>query len=82
MPNVTDGRDPSEERRSSDQRDRGELRDGDLWLGMPGSLKARDLKRDGRMALHSASVDPTRTTRVPGRAMPRSADGQITDPDT
>ena len=35
------------------------FKDGDLWLGMmPGSLKARDLQRDGRMALHSASVDP------------------------
>jgi hypothetical protein len=35
------------------------FKDGDLWLGMmPGSLKARDLQRDERMALHSASVDP------------------------
>jgi hypothetical protein len=35
------------------------FKDGDLWLGMmPGSLKARDLKRDGRLALHSASIDP------------------------
>jgi hypothetical protein len=33
--------------------------DGELWLGMmPGSLKARDLKRDGRLALHSSSPDP------------------------
>lgn len=31
---------------------------GDLWLGMmPGSLKARDLLRDPRFALHSASPD-------------------------
>lgn len=31
---------------------------GDLWLGMmPGSMKARDLWRDGRFALHSVSAD-------------------------
>jgi hypothetical protein len=33
--------------------------DGDLWMGMMhGSLKARDLQRDPRLALHSASEDP------------------------
>jgi hypothetical protein len=33
--------------------------DGDVWLGMmPGSQKARDVQRDGRIALHSPSVDP------------------------
>ena len=33
--------------------------DGELWLGMmPGSRKALDLRRDSRLALHSASVDP------------------------
>ena len=33
--------------------------DGDLWLGsMPGALKARDLRRDARYALHSGSDDP------------------------
>ena len=32
--------------------------DGQLWLGcMPASLKARDLRRDPRFALHSAPVD-------------------------
>jgi hypothetical protein len=31
---------------------------GDVWLGMmPGSMKALDLARDSRMALHSPSVD-------------------------
>jgi len=31
---------------------------GELWLGMmPNSLKALDLRRDPRMALHSATVD-------------------------
>ena len=32
---------------------------GELWFGsMPGALKARDLQRDPRFALHSASADP------------------------
>lgn len=32
--------------------------EGDLWLGMmPGSVKARDLLRDPRLALHSATTD-------------------------
>ena len=32
---------------------------GQLWLGMmPGSRKALDLRRDPRLALHSASPDP------------------------
>jgi hypothetical protein len=33
--------------------------DGELWLGMmPGSRKALDLRRDPRLALHTASEDP------------------------
>ena len=33
--------------------------DGDLWLGSMGhSVKALDLRRDPRFALHSGSVDP------------------------
>jgi pyridoxamine 5'-phosphate oxidase-like protein len=36
-----------------------EFADGELWLGMmPGSRKALDLRRDPRLALHSASEDP------------------------
>jgi hypothetical protein len=32
---------------------------GELWTGsMPGAVKARDLRRDGRFALHSGSDDP------------------------
>ena len=32
--------------------------DGQLWLGMmPQSLKAKDLRRDGRFALHAATAD-------------------------
>ena len=34
--------------------------EGDLWLGMMhGSRKAQDLKRDPRLAVHSATVDAT-----------------------
>lgn len=33
--------------------------DGELWMGsMPDSVKGADLLRDGRMALHSPTVDP------------------------
>jgi hypothetical protein len=36
-----------------------ELSDGELWIGsMLDALKARDLQRDPRFALHSASDDP------------------------
>jgi hypothetical protein len=35
------------------------IADGELWLGMmQGSRKALDLRRDPRLALHSASIDP------------------------
>ncbi|HVL97221.1 MAG TPA: pyridoxamine 5'-phosphate oxidase family protein [Solirubrobacteraceae bacterium] len=35
------------------------FRDGDVWLGsMWRAVKALDLRRDGRFALHSASDDP------------------------
>lgn len=51
---------------------------GELWFGsMPGALKARDLQRDPRFALHSASVDPPDwkgDTKVSGKAI------EITDP--
>lgn len=36
-----------------------DFRNGELWLGsMPGAVKARDLQRDGRVAIHSASAEP------------------------
>ena len=36
-----------------------EFDDDDVWLGsMPGAVKALDLRRDPRMALHSPTVDP------------------------
>jgi hypothetical protein len=47
--------------------------EGELWLGMmDGSLKARDLQRDPRLALHNATVDKEVTegdVRVSGRAV-------------
>lgn len=40
--------------------DRLTLHDGSLWLGMmPDSTKSRDLQRDGRVALHTATADKT-----------------------
>ena len=46
--------------------------EGELWLGMMGgSLKAADLRRDPRFALHSGSDDPpdwTGDAKVGGRA--------------
>ncbi len=36
-----------------------EMRLGDMWIGsMTGARKAIDLQRDGRLAIHSASIDP------------------------
>lgn len=46
--------------------------DGDLWIGsMPGAVKALDLRRDSRFALHSGSDDPpawSGDAKVAGRA--------------
>jgi len=51
----------------------------DLWFGsMPQAVKARDLQRDPRFALHSGSEDPPAwkgDAKVSGRAQ------EITDPD-
>ncbi len=53
--------------------------DGELWFGMmPRSLKALDLRRHPRFALHSGSEDPPNWTgdaKVSGRAE------EITDPE-
>jgi Pyridoxamine 5'-phosphate oxidase len=52
--------------------------DGQLWLGMmPESRKALDLRRDPRLALHSASVDPKMAdgdAKLAGRAIEHIAD--------
>jgi len=54
--------------------------EGELWIGsMPKALKARDLQRDPRYALHSGSDDPpgwAGDAKVAGRAE------EITDPGT
>lgn len=46
---------------------------GEVWLGMmPGSLKARDLLRDPRFALHAATVDKNVAegdAKIGGRAL-------------
>lgn len=54
---------------------------GELWLGsMGGSLKARDLQRDPRFALHSTTTDTELgpeggDAKIAGRAL------EVTDPD-
>jgi hypothetical protein len=54
---------------------------GDLWLGMmPGSVKAADLHRDPRLALHSATVDKEvkeGDAKVAGRAVPVVAEDEV-----
>ena len=56
--------------------------DGELWLGMmPGSRKALDLRRDPRLALHSASVDPPEDpTTWPGDAKVAGRAVEVDDP--
>jgi Pyridoxamine 5'-phosphate oxidase len=40
------------------------LKEGEVWIGsMPGAVKARDLQRDPRFALHSGSADPDKGWR-------------------
>lgn len=46
-----------------------EFTDTDLFLGMmPESMKAKDLQRDPRVAVHSPTVDPTDATHWVGEA--------------
>jgi hypothetical protein len=56
------------------------FRDGNVWLGMmPDSRKARDLQRDPRLAVHSATVDPSMAggdAKLSGRAL------EVTDRET
>jgi hypothetical protein len=56
-----------------------EQTDGELWIGsMLNALKARDLQRDPRFALHSASEDPdvwTGDAKLAGVAEEVSASG-------
>jgi hypothetical protein len=60
------------------------FKDGDLWLGMmPGSLKALDLRRDPRMALHSATAAPEgdNPSEWPGDVKLAGRGIEITDPE-
>jgi hypothetical protein len=56
-----------------------QIREGDVWFGsMWQAVKARDLQRDPRFAVHSASVDPPAwrgDAKLAGRAE------EITDPE-
>jgi pyridoxamine 5'-phosphate oxidase-like protein len=56
------------------------FKDGDAWMGMMDrSVKALDLLRDPRMAIHSATADPELTmgdAKLSGRAV------EETDPET
>jgi pyridoxamine 5'-phosphate oxidase-like protein len=57
-----------------------EIADGELWLGsMPGALKARDLQRDPRFALHGAPLDPGAGWK--GDAKLAGLADEITDPE-
>ena len=56
--------------------------DGQLWLGMmPGSIKALDLQRDPRLALHSAPLDAEMSegdAKVSGRAIEHTDEATMT----
>jgi len=56
--------------------------DGELWLGMmPSSRKALDLRRDPRLALHSATEDPPDDpTAWPGDAKLAGRAVEVADP--
>jgi hypothetical protein len=59
-----------------------EVEDGELWIGSgPTALKARDLRRDPRFALHSASVDPPEEGHWPGDAKLAGIAVEVSDPD-
>lgn len=57
--------------------------DGIVLGSMPGAMKARDLQRDPRLALHSPTVDPVEgqesawpgEAKLAGRAVPKDGSG-------
>ena len=59
-----------------------EFRIGDVWIGsMPGAVKAQDLLRDGRVAIHSGTVDPgDDPSSWPGEAKLAGVAVVVTDP--
>ena len=59
-----------------------QFKDGDLTIGsMTGAVKAMDLRRDGRVAIHGPTHDPAKSgtwrgeAKVAGRAVPIPAEG-------
>jgi hypothetical protein len=61
-----------------------DFKEGQVWLGsMPGALKALDLRRDPRVAVHSGSVDPDLDdpTAWPGDAKIAGRAVEVTDPE-
>ena len=59
-----------------------QFKDGELTLGsMAGAVKAMDLRRDGRVAIHGPTHDPAKSgtwrgeAKVAGRAIPIPAEG-------
>lgn len=61
-----------------------DFREGELWLGsMPGARKALDLRRDARMALHTASPDADESdpSAWPGDAKLAGRAVEVTDPE-
>jgi hypothetical protein len=62
-----------------------EFADGQVWLGsMPGAMKALDLRRDPRFALHSPTEDPPEDNPSdwPGEAKLAGRAEEVSDPDT
>jgi len=66
-----------------------EFADGELLMGMmPGSVKAQDLRRDPRLALHAASEDPPQDepsswlgdAKIAGRAVEVAAPADEDEP--
>ena len=62
-----------------------EFADDDVWIGtMPDSVKAYDLQRDSRVAIHSPTVDPPDDdpgawpgeAKIAGRAVPSPGQGE------
>ncbi|MDQ1709449.1 MAG: hypothetical protein QOG49_834 [Frankiaceae bacterium] len=54
---------------------------GDLWIaGLPQSRKLADLRRDARVAIHSASPDPAADGSWPGDAKVSGLAVEVTDP--
>ncbi|MFI6790545.1 pyridoxamine 5'-phosphate oxidase family protein [Nonomuraea sp. NPDC050383] len=57
-----------------------DFRDGELWLGsMAGAVKALDLRRDPRLAIHTTSPAPEPPTAEPPTAEPPTAESSTAE---